>query len=161
MFRLIKKDAKDFKSDKPFLQADILIYSLIILSVLLSFLLIFPSNRTSAYGIYGLDFYCGNELAATYRFAERKFSIKNGFTDKVFIDENKITVYFNENQTEYNVIEIDDEHKKASVIYSTCAGHDCEQTTVSKNGGFIYCAPHKLKVVICGDVGNYSDPVTG
>ena len=157
VFRLFDKDVKNVKRAKPFLRADILVYLSLVLTVFLLFLAFFPNKGSN---VYGFDFYVGNDLAATYRFENQTFSVTDGYENSVVTDGGVIYFYFNEERSEYNAIVIDAAEKSAKVMSSTCNGHDCEQTKISADGGFIYCAPHKLKVVTAGK-GNYSDPITG
>ena len=126
-------------SVKPFCKKDLIVYGLIVILFGLALLPLFL--RKDGEDI-GFEVYIRGERAFTYYYggegrAESKFLNRTEFN----AEERTLTVYFNDEKTEYNVIFADDAGKTVKVISSTCENHDCERMQNE-----IYCAPHFLKI---------------
>ena len=105
----------------------------------------------------GFRFVYNGSVAAEFSFSGG-FSVYEGFEENFEQTENGVYFYPDaENRAEYNLIVIDEENKTLSVKETTCAGRQCLSQSVSVNGGFIYCAPHGLKISPIG----FTDPTTG
>ena len=150
------KSLPEFKKSKPFYTFDIFIYSALAVFIILLFLaaLFKPvaGNFNGFYIIYN------NEKIAEYSFLTNSLKIQEGYSDYIRQSDDGIYFYPNSEKTgEYNLIVANNATKAVRVTVSTCAGHDCERQVLSSSGGFIYCAPHNLKITAMG----LSDPVTG
>ena len=152
----MKKSLTGIRNSKPFYPFDLIIYCVLALAVMsMLFAVFFADNSAENLGVYILF---DNETAAEYRFSDDKPTIKRGFENHFFVGDGEIYFYPDENSPEhYNLIILDGENKTVYVKQATCAGHDCEKQKITENGGFIYCAPHKLKIVPI----KISDPVSG
>lgn len=131
--------AEKVAKSKPFTKKDLLIYGFAFVLFCLSLLPLFLNNGGNN---AGFEVYVRGEKAFTYyyggeRFAEEKFFERTEFNE----EEHTLTIYFNDEKTEYNVLVIDDESKTVRVKASTCKNHDCERMEND-----IYCAPHFLRV---------------
>lgn len=152
----MKKNLSELKNSKPFYSFDLVIYLLVALFIGAAFLFVF-ANKTNG-DTLGFYVFYDNEIAAEYRYYEDNFNVKDGYSSHFSVDGDTIRFYPNgSDATDYNVIAIDKDKKTVNVIDATCAGKDCTFQEVSKSGGFIYCAPHKLKIVPMG----LTDPVSG
>ena len=153
---MIKRNLSELKNSKPFHLFDLIVYLIVAAFIVAAFLFVFASkNNAASQGFYVLY---DNELAAEYLYDDGEFKIKDGYDAHFFIDDDKIFFYPNADaHTDYNIIFADKASKTVKITDATCAGKDCTYQEVSKNGGFIYCAPHKLKIVPMG----LNDPVSG
>ena len=153
---MVKKDVLKIRNSKPFYPFDLIIYCVLALVVITAVLTVFFTGEQSEnIGVYILF---DNETAAEYRFSEGKPTIKSGFENHFSVKDDGIYFYPDENSPErYNLIILDGENKTVYIKDATCAGHDCETQKITESGGFIYCAPHKLKIVPI----KMSDPVSG
>lgn len=153
---MIKRDLSELKNSKPFFLFDLIVYFTVAAIILAMFLTVFLTNRNWDHrGVYLLF---DNEIAAEYNYADNKLTIKEGFSPHFEVDGDLILFYPDLNtKSEYNAISIDGKKKTVKIVNSTCAGKDCTFQEISENGGFIYCAPHRLKIVPMG----LNDPVSG
>lgn len=152
----MKKSLTEIRNSKPFYPFDLIIYCALTLTVAIAVLAVFFVGKTAEnLGVYIL---LDNETVAEYRFSDNKFTIKSGFESHFSVEDCGIYFYPDGNSGEdYNLIILDGENKTVYIKEATCAGHDCEKQKITENGGFIYCAPHKLKIVPI----KISDPVSG
>ena len=151
-----KNVASRIRSSKPFYFADLIVYLCVAVIVITSFIAISLGGGSAT--ATGFSVLYDNKVAAEYRFSDGKFTVKAGYEAYFNIEENGVYFYPDgENNGHYNLIVFNKEKKTAEIIKSTCSGHDCEAQTVSDKGGFIYCAPHKLKIIPAG----LTDPVSG
>ncbi|MBQ9485835.1 MAG: hypothetical protein IJU83_03255 [Clostridia bacterium] len=146
----------EFKTAKPFYAFDLIIYCIIaVIAVCTLFFALIGTRGTSS---DGLIFLVDNKIAAEYSFSTKKLTVKDEFSSRFSLTEEGLFFFPDEiDRSEYNLIVIDAEQKSATVKTATCFGHDCESQRVSAEGGFIFCAPHKLKIVPAG----LKDPVSG
>ena len=153
---MIKRNLSELKNSKPFHLFDLIVYLIVAAFIVAAFLFVFASkNNAASQGFYVLY---DNEIAAEYLYDDGEFKIKDEYSAHFFIDGDKIFFYPNaDGHTDYNIIFVDKANKTVKITDATCAGKDCTYQEVSKNGGFIYCAPHKLKIVPMG----LNDPVSG
>lgn len=153
---LVKKNVSTIRNSKPFYPFDLIIYCALALIVTIAVSAVFFAGKTSEnLGVYILF---DNETAAEYRFLNDKLTINGGFESHFSVEDGEIYFYPDENSREhYNLIILDGENKTVYVKEATCAGHDCLSQKITVSGGFIYCAPHKLKIVPI----KISDPVSG
>lgn len=151
-----KRSLMRIRNSKPFYLADLIVYLCVAAVIIAAFLaVLFSGEKSTATGFSVLY---DNEVAAEYRFSDGRFAVKSGY-EKYFSVQDSGVYFFpdGENNGNYNLIVFDKEKKTAKITASTCSGHDCETQTVSDSGGFIYCAPHKLKIIAIGLL----DPVSG
>lgn len=139
----------NIKKQKIFSPFDIVIYLSILIGVffLFFFFVILPPNKDSQ----GFKILVDGKTIACYTYSNSRFEVvDNDFNGKLVFDEqnNTLTVYLNQNLTDFNVIKIDNANKTAKVIEANCSSsHDCVYTPWLKENSAIVCAPHKLKIV--------------
>lgn len=152
----MKKRLSEIRNSKPFYPFDLIVYCALALAVTaMLFAVFFTGEKSENTGVYILF---DNETVAEYRFSDGKFTVKSGFNGHFSVADDGIYFYPDENSHEhYNLIILDGENKTVYVKDATCAGHDCLSQKITESGGFIYCAPHKLKIVPI----KISDPVSG
>lgn len=131
--------AEEVAKSKPFYRKDLFVYGLIVILLGLALLPLFLTENGEN---IGFEVYIRGEKAFTYyyggeKYAEDKFSDRTEFNAA----ERTLTIYFNDEKSEYNVLVADDAGKTVKVISSTCENHDCERMQNE-----IFCAPHFLKV---------------
>lgn len=151
-----KKNASDVKNSKPFYLLDVAVYALLATAIIAAFIITFLTGGKSA--AQGVILYYDDRVAAQYFFGDGKLAINGGFEDNFAVNADGI--YFfpdGTHRSEYNLIVIDGENKTVVIKDATCAGKDCETQLITEDGGFIFCAPHKLKIVPTG----LYDPVAG
>lgn len=144
------------KKSKPFYVNDLIIYSALAIFLILLFIAVIFKHETDT--VHGFYVIYNNEQIAEYSFASGTLKITDGNSD--YLSQKEDGIYFYPNGTasgEYNLIVADDLAKTVRVTASTCAGHDCERQKITAEGGFIYCAPHNLKITAMG----FTNPVTG
>lgn len=131
--------SEKIRNAKPFHKKDLLVYGILLCLLIGAFLGLLLKNDSDR---AGFNVFIRGEKAFTYYYG-KEYSAEEKFAEHISFDaETKtLTVYFNAEKTEYNVLKINDEEKKVTVISSTCDKHDCEH--MENN---IYCAPHFLKV---------------
>lgn len=152
---LIRKNLSELKNSKPFYLFDLILYSAVVLFIAAMFAAVFFAGKSGdSQGFYVLF---DNRIIAEYLYSDGTFSVENGYEAHFSVGEE---IYFYPDATDfsdYNLISIDTKNKTVYISDATCAGHDCTTQKVSVKGGFIYCAPHKLKIVPMG----LNDPVSG
>lgn len=152
----MKKNLSELKNSKPFYLFDLILYLLLIAFIAAAFLIVFANeNKGVSQGFYVLY---DNEIAAEYFYRDGNFKIKDGYVAHFSEEGDKIFFYpNNDDYGEYNLIAVDKNKKTIRILDATCAGKDCVFQELSETGGFIYCAPHKLKIVPMG----FTNPVSG
>ena len=158
----MKRDFSELKKSKPFYLFDLMIYGLSAALIIAIFAIVFFAGKgTATNGFYVM---IENTVVAEYRFDDGKLKINDGYSAHFSEKENgggkEYEIYFypdTENKNDYNLIAINVADKTVRITASTCAGHDCEKQKITADGGFIYCAPHKLKITPTG----LNDPVSG
>ena len=153
---MYRKTLPELKRSAPFYVFDLLIYLLSITLIALLFITgVFSGNKADAVGV---NFIYDNELAAEFRFSDGVFTVKDGYESYFLRNGNEICFYPNaQNKNDYNIIIINCEEKTVYIKDATCAGRDCLTQKITGGKGFIYCAPHKLKITPMG----LTTPVTG
>ena len=153
---LFKRRAADIKKSKPFHVLDIAVYLAVLILAAAIFFALIPFKNTGE--IAGFNFYFNNELVAEYSFNGGEFTVKSGFEENFSLEsDGSIIFYADADKTAYNVIIIDEEAKTATVKEANCTGRDCTTQTAMQGGGFIFCAPHNLKITAKA----LSGPTTG
>ena len=154
--KLAKKSVTEIRNSKPFYPFDLIIYCALIFAVIGTLFIVFFAGKTAEnQGVYII---LDNSTIAEYRFGGDKFTVLDGYENYFSAKDDGIYFYPDGNSHErYNLIIIDGENETVYIKDATCAGHDCERQKITENGGFIYCAPHKLKIVPM----KLSDPVSG
>lgn len=152
----MKRDFSELKKSKPFYLFDLMIYGLSAMLIIAIFAIVFFAKKgTTTQGFYVM---IDNAVVAEYRFDDGKLKIKDGYSAHFSDTENGFYFYPDaENKNDYNLIAVNVIAKTVYITASTCAGHDCEKQKITASGGFIYCAPHKLKITPTG----LTDPVSG
>lgn len=135
------------KSRRIFENFDILIYSLLIFSVFALFLfcVIIPKNKS----ISGFSAKINDETLFSYYF-DGQINISDNYINLIdFDNENHlITVFFNSEHTEFNILEFDDATRYVKMQNSTCSKtKDCVKEKALNYNNIIYCAPHNLKII--------------
>lgn len=153
-----KEAFETVKLSKPFKLGDLFIYGGVILIILAIFLAVLlpKKNQTNGFIVYN-----GDSVVLTYEYDSDKLSIKDEFADSVVVATNgNITVYLDENKTEFNTFAIDKKEKSVKIVDANCSvKKDCVHTPAMSNDGAIICMPHQLKIVPLGD--GFIPPVTG
>ena len=153
---LVRRKFAEIKSSKPFYPYDLIVYIALIIVVALTFAVAAATGGKES--VCGFTVIVDNRVAAEYSFDNGRFTVKDGFADNFDAKDTEIYFFPDANdKSEYNLIAVDIAALTVYVKESTCAGHDCEKQKITEKGGFIYCAPHKLKIVPAG----LTDPVSG
>lgn len=153
---MLKNVPMRIKNSKPFSFADLTVYLCVAAILVAAFIAtgVFGAKNGTA----GFTVLYDNRVAAEYRFSDGSFTVKEDYSAYFSVKENGVYFYPDKSTDgHYNLIVFDNEKRTAKITESTCAGHDCESMSVSDSGGFIYCAPHKLKIIPTG----LTDPVSG
>ena len=153
---LAKRNLSELKNSKPFYLFDLILYLIVAAFTVAAFLFVFANkSKNVSQGFYVLS---DNDVAAEFVYSDGEFKIKDGYSSHFSVEEDAIRFYPNiDNFDDYNVIFIDKDKKTVKIADATCVGKDCTFQEVSKDGGFIFCAPHKLKIIPMG----LKDPVSG
>ena len=147
-----EESTQDFSQTKLFKKGDIVVYVLlaVCISALFCATLIPKRGQTE-----NIDVYVDGKLVYRYDCKTSVGAIKNSaFADRITQTTTdgvtKITIYVDETQKDYNVIEFFGQNAK--IIDANCIGKDCakKRWQVSKAGDATLCIPHKLKVVGVG-----------
>ncbi len=158
----VKGCVDKIKSSKPFKLWDILIYSLILALIALMFIAIFVIAPKK--DITGFKITLNDTTVVDYSFNDNSILINSDFRDRIKYNQtsNTITVYTNEQKTEYNIISFSLENKTVWISESNCSdSKDCVHfEPISSGEQIIYCLPHNLKVVSTGGKVN-NTPSTG
>ncbi len=158
-------ESKGKNNLKLFCKSDILVYAFIIVAIALLFLffIIIPArveNRKTT----GILVEQNGKTVFTYTFSGYTFDVSKAFSDYVEITKTNnthtVTVFSNENKTEYNVISIDNTNKTVKMSDTNCRSGQCTYMHALSNGGIIYCAPRALKISLVGN-GGFTPAVTG
>ncbi len=152
----MKRDFSELKKSKPFYPFDLIIYGLLTAFIIAVFAAVFLfKGSTPAQGFFVMY---ENKVAAEYRWDDGNLKIKDGYASHFSETENGFYFYPDPaDKNRYNLVVIERAAKTVSVKEATCAGRDCISHKVNINGGFIYCAPHNLKITPMG----LTDPVSG
>ena len=153
---MIKKNLSELKNSNPFYPLDLIVYIILAAAISATFFIALTYRESgSSQGFYILY---DNEKVAEYLYGDGVKILNDEYAAHFNVEGDKIRFYPNaDNPNDYNLIAVDKENKTVSIADATCAGKDCTFQQVSEKGGFIYCAPHKLKIVRMG----LSDPVSG
>lgn len=153
---LKKKSLSELKNSKPFYAFDIVLYLAVAAFTVLSFVFVLANgNKGDSQGFFVLY---ENVVVAEYYYSDGNLIVKDEYAAHFKTDGEKVRFYPDKNDlNDYNDIVIDKTNKTVSIADATCAGKDCTTQKVSASGGFIYCAPHALKIVPTG----LTDPVSG
>lgn len=151
---------------KLFYRQDVFVYlGLAVLIFCLFFLFVFPSacKQNSSKGFKVLH---GSEQVLIFDISLSNYIfVSEKFSNSVRIEQNEktytVTIYFDEEKTDFNTLIFDIEACSAKVIESTCSeSKDCVYSPKITTSGSIYCAPHNLKIVPLTDDG-FVPPITG
>ena len=149
---------ESLKTRKPFETCDVFVYVfiLILLFTLSIFFVFSPKSESS-----GFKAEVDGKTVFEFDYTNETYEIFEDFNIDVNLEENTVTIYFDEQRTEYNVLLIDTENKSVKVTESTCSNsRECTRIpAVKDSSGSIYCTPHKLKIVSLSNSAN--EPVTG
>ncbi len=146
---------EEIKKRKPFAIWDLLIYGILIAVILLLFgIFVFGGSGKAADGIQitNLD----GKLIYSYEYGKPKGKIALEWQDRVEEKQEEgtllVTVYFDAEKKDYNVLAIDLEKKTAKMRDANCSFRkDCTNTkAVTSERDIIVCLPHKLKVCALG-----------
>ena len=150
------------KSTKPFNKKDFFVYAILFVVILSLFLTLVLLSQKSP--VKGFKVLIGNEIVLEFSFDTSSAKIKDGYQDLIDVDyeNNKITVYFNQEKNDFNEISYDITSKSVRMNNSTCShSKDCVyMPKIIDDKGLIYCAPHELKILPLSEKLSNS-PVTG
>lgn len=152
----MKKSLSEIRTSKPFYPFDLIIYCILAVIVAGVFFIVFLTEKTG--GEKGFKIIYDDKVAAEYYYKDGNLIIRDGFS--AYFYESADGIYFypdGELHDDYNLIAVDRENKTVTIKETTCAGRDCAAMVITADGGFIYCAPHKLKIIPAG----LNDPVSG
>lgn len=158
-----KKIINEVRESKPFKRGDIIVYISLILVVFFLFLFFtiipYSSDTDSGFKIY----VNGIETARFYYSSLRLEIVDKESVCTFELNEKKtvLTVYFDNEKTQYNVLSIDPENQSVKVSNANCSvSKDCTFSPPVKNNGAIVCVPHKLKITPLYS-NEIAPPVTG
>ena len=133
---------------KQFEKNDIFIYMFILILIISLFLFCFLSPSGKSFG-----FICeyDGEKIFSFRYSDKSYYINENFTGRITLDldNSTVTIFFDDEKTEYNVIQFDCGENKVKVTDSTCSiSKDCTKIpAIVDKKNTIYCNPHRLKIV--------------
>ena len=134
------------KRSKFFQPFDSVIYGVILLAVIVSFIFVFSKNASDK-KIEGAEISYGNTVLGRFTFSVgwQEVGSADGVTVKIAEtdDETTITVYSPKGVNELTV------NKKSGLIYmadADCYGKDCTRMKIEKPSDFIICVPNGLTV---------------
>ncbi len=135
------------KNKKPFEKGDILIYISLLFAIvfLFLFLVIIPKKNEGA----GFKVFYKDELVVSVGYGTPP-QISSGWENMVEYNQsqNTLTVYFNQDKSDFNRLYINAKEKWIKMQESTCSpSKDCVHSPQISSSGMIYCAPHQLKIV--------------
>ena len=158
---------EEIKKRKPFAVWDLLIYAILVAVILLLFgLFVFGGSGKAASGIKITSL--NGKVIYTYQYGKNKGEIAADWADRV--EEKKengiliVSIYFNDEKKDFNVLEIDTSAKTAFMRDANCSFRkDCTKTkSISSERDIIVCLPHKIKVcALGGENGEISGPIIG
>lgn len=141
---LKRKNVEDFKGNKPFEKGDIFIYLSLLIAVVLLFvfLVIIPlseDKKSIEISVKGKSYF-------TYSFASDTFNIAPfalPLIDKERVQGGyEVTVYSNDEKTDFNVVFIEVNKQSVSVINASCPNKDCTHMSIKRGSGSIICSPN-------------------
>lgn len=138
---------------------DIFMYICVVI-ILISFFLGIFLNKSQR--LEGFKIETNNQVVFEFDFDKNTYNITNGYESFIIVNENSITVFVDQEKTEFNIVSFDVENKTVCVLDSTCSStKDCVKSPkITNDKGVIICSPHKLKVLPLTN--NISDtPITG
>ncbi len=153
---------KKEKTNKPFQKFDLIIYlvlAVIIISLFLGFV-VFKGKKQSN----GIEIILDETVIMTYIYENDSITITDGYYNNLAIENietgYKITVFSDDNHHDFNLILINKEQKKVSVLDANCSvGKDCVKMEITNGSGSIVCVPHKLKIKPRGE--EIEQPISG
>lgn len=153
------KKVQELRKSKLFRPADILLFGVLLLMIVILFVALFFRDRGE---ISGIEIFYREECIFTYEGGD--YRITAGYEDHVIVEEGEsllITVY-TEDGSGYNEIVIE-KSGKSYVREANCSAHkDCVYTpAVEHTGDVIVCVPHHLKICALGQSDVPQNPVIG
>lgn len=137
---------KKIKSKKAFELYDVFLYLVVVVFIFSLFLGVFLKKDER---LDGFKIEVNNQVVFKCDFDKNSYEISEGYENHVIIEHNSVTVYFNDQKTDFNIIVYNPTEKTVIVQESTCSStKDCTKSPALKSGdGVIICSPHKLKVL--------------
>lgn len=150
------------KAYKPFEFNDIFLYSFILLLVVVLFLcfVILPQTKQAV----GFSIEINDKNIFSFDYSTYEYIIETDYSNYIDIDKerNTITIYLNDERTEFNRLVFNTDKKVVKMLESTCSKtKDCLYEPEISKTGIIYCAPHKLKVLPINNKFTPSPPIIG
>lgn len=144
------KKVEQVKGDKGFKLLDIAIYVAIIVIIVALFITLAVTKDTS--DLKGARVYLNNRAIFSYSFTTDKYEIVD--EDKIVILSNTdeklvLRVVLGENGTDFNEVTISKSEVYVDVTATDCStSSDCMyMDKIVDGGGWIYCAPHNVKIL--------------
>ena len=140
------------KNSKPFHFGDVIIYSLIILTVLTLFavFIFFPRANNSSKSPSGFIVENNGKTIISHLYGSDKFEVDDKFLSLTKTEETEygflITIYSNQDKTEFNVLKVNENKKTVKMVESNCRSKQCTYLHEVGENGIIYCAPRNLKI---------------
>ena len=137
------KKVAQVKADKGFRIWDLIIYGVIIVLAVVSFVVIFTTSNRDP--LSGVRIYVKGEVVFEYDFEgkPKKFSDVVNFEEK----NGSITVFILADDGDYNEVYINVQAKTVKMADANCQNKDCLYfPVINNNSKFIYCSPHGVKI---------------
>lgn len=142
-----------------FTKRDVAVYIIlaVVIATLFAAFVIFPRKTESK----GFCAYAEGKLLFTYYYESDKTVVTEYGKNRTERSGDKIYIYCDEARSGFNELTVDRENKTVKVTDSDCSKtRDCVYEPALKNGGAIYCVPHKLKITSING-GESVPPITG
>ncbi len=146
---------------KLFEKNDLFLYVFLLVLVVGIFLAVLLSPKQSS---FGFNVSVDGKTAVTVKYVDNSVKVNEEFISLVEIDQAslRITIYFGEDKTHFNVIEYSTKEKWVKVSESNCStSKECVNSpAITSSFGAIVCAPHKLKIASVNGENSFY-PITG
>ena len=158
-------EVKQSKNFKPFCKSDILVYALLLVTIAILFLvfIIVPAFADKNQSI-GFTIQQNGKTLLTYTYSDKKIDLSKEYLDLIKVEQTQngftITIYSDKEQTEYNILSVDNDSHTVKMADTNCRSKQCEYMHGISERGIIYCAPRALKIS-ASEGGKFTPAVTG
>ena len=156
------KQSKNFKS---FCKSDIFVYALLLMAISLLFLffIIIPAFADENQSV-GFVVEQDGKTLLTYTYSNKKIDVEKEFLSSVKVEQTQngftITIYSDKEQTEYNILSVDNNSHTVKMANTNCRSKQCAYMHGISERGVIYCAPRALKISAI-EGGRFTPAITG
>lgn len=137
-----------------FVKGDLLVYFVLFVVIISAFAVVQIGFKKQ--DLQTVEVFCQDSLLFIFDCNAFKIDkISADWQDCLLIETDKdkitVTVFLNDEKTEYNVMEFS--KNRAKMVKSTCVGKDCVKTasTVSRANQFVLCMPHGVMMLGAGE----------